>query len=516
MKFNNELIYQIYPITFADSNGDGYGDLQGICEQLDYLAGIGVTYIWLSPVYPSKWRDNGYDVDDYCDVDKRFGGMEAFDILSLECKKKGIKIIMDIVANHSSDNNIWFSKSIQRDEKYSNYYVWRQKPVEGFDSQFENNSWTYNETRGEYYLHQFAKTQPDLNWENPELITEFRNILKFWVSKGVTGFRFDVADMLGKQIDKKIKIDVDRSFELWNKVGADIFTNNKLLTVGECWSTGRRQGAKYTHNNSSIFTTIFNARYMFMHENNSRWTYKRFTADSFLKYKKWLVEQDLFLTDSGVPNFIENHDFPRAISRIWNNRKHLINKAKLLCITHYLKRGISFIYQGQELGLPNPKLKSVNIINDIETIKFMDNNKSLSKKQLTKKVSFGTRDNSRAPLFGNKNNLVIKMKNSKHRKYFQHYNLNNKNSVLNLYKYVIKIKKEYSELFNNGNTTFDSLEDSNLMITKISSDRQELKIISAWFHCQNVEMTEYEILISNRFKNGRLKKYGYVVGIKKT
>lgn len=508
MKYDTSVIYQIYPLTFNDANKDGIGDINGIKEKLDYIKSLGVSFIWLCPPTQSPLKDNGYDVSDYYKINPIFGTNEDYDSLIKSANEKGIDVMMDLVMNHTSDKHEWFEKSIKRIKPFDEYYVWRKEPVPGFDSQFENTCWTYVEERGEYYLHQFSKHQPDVNWENPEILKEFRKIIEHWVAKGICGFRFDVVDMIGKQIDKGIKIDVDRSFELLRQLGEGIFTNNKLLTVGECWSTGRTQGAKYTSGENPVLSMVFNARYMFMHENGSRWNRKPLTIDSLVKYRDYMFAQNTILKHTHIPNFIENHDFARSVSRFWTDEDNIFEKSKLLLTIHFLKRGTSFIFQGQELGLPNAKYSSIHEINDVETQKVLTS-------ETPENIFFGTRDNPRKPIpwNGDEFNKVIPTY-----KYGDRFIVKNEivnlDSPLNFWKQLVLWKQQFSKLFANGKYELVMEEIAGTFSYTISNDAQELIVATSWFDSIKFDPNGFTKLFSQNFEDGLLNKYGIYIGIK--
>lgn len=512
--FYNKNIYQIYPLTFLDSNKDSIGDLQGIIQKLGYFKNLNIDFLLLSPVTKSPMKDNGYDVSNYYEINPLLGNEQDYlNLIKMACKKK-IGIIFDLVLNHTSNQHAWFRKSIQRIKPFDEFYVWRDKPIPGFSSQFENSCWTYVPERKQYYLHQFSRFQPDLNWESPFVLKEFRKIINFWITKGVKGFRFDVVDMIGKQINKGIKINTPRTMNLLKKLGEGTFHSKEknLLTIGECWSIGRQAANQYSKIQNPVLNTILNANYLFLNENESRWKQQKLNSIVFYKYKSWIAEQTKILEKALIPLFFENHDFARSISRIWEGAQKIEEKAKMLAVIHLLRKGISFIYQGQEMGLWNAKYKSKDTINDIETHKFIKNNQNLSQAQLLKSISFGTRDNPRKPLPWNKDvkNKYIPFYNYG-KKYYPDNQKKRPNSVLLFYQFILNFKKQENNLFTSGKISTLYLEDDSLFGHQITYKTKTLLVLSNWIKRKTVDLKNYNIIFSQNYQNNNLEELGFVV-----
>ena len=260
--FKDMVFYQIWPRSFRDGNGDGIGDLWGVLEKLDYLKELGIDGVWFSPLYPSPGADCGYDISDYMDIAPEYGGMEAFRAVLEGLHQRGMKLVMDLVVNHTSDEHEWFQKSRRRIEPYTDYYIWRPAKPNGklpnnWDSHFEGKAWQWDDLRQEYYLHLFAKEQPDLNWENPQVRKEIYDMILWWMEKGVGGFRLDVIDQIAKEPDKKITINGPRLHEYFREMSKETFQKGDLITVGEAWGADPERAKLYSNPDGSEFSMVF-------------------------------------------------------------------------------------------------------------------------------------------------------------------------------------------------------------------------------------------------------------------
>ena len=352
--FKNKVVYQIYPMSFKDSNNDGMGDIQGIIEKLDYLKFLGVDMLWITPVYTSPKFDNGYDIADYYNIDSQFGTMDDFDNLIKEAKNREIGIIMDIVANHTSTYHEWFKNALNGDKKYQDYYIFRDKSyVEAhpIKSIFGGNAWKYIENLDLYYLHNFDKTQADLDWDNAEVREEIYKILNFWLEKGVEGFRFDVIDMISKDFDK---LSMSNGADLHNyikEMNKKTFGNYKTLTVGETWSADTEHTKLYSNPDGSEFSMVFTFEHIMFTSN--KWE----TSIDKEKLKEIFKKNQTELFNKGWNSlFFNNHDLPRLISRYGDENYREITGKQWAMILHCMQ-GTPFIYQGEEIGMTNRKRK---------------------------------------------------------------------------------------------------------------------------------------------------------------
>ena len=366
--WKNAVIYQIYPRSFQDTNGDGIGDLPGVISRLDYLAQLGVDGIWLSPVYVSPQVDNGYDVADYRDIDPIFGSMADMERLIREARERGIAVIMDLVLNHSSDRHFWFQEALKsRDNPYHDYYIFRDGtpdcPPNGLTACFGGSAWTWVPELGQYYFHQFAPGQPDLNWENPVLRRELYDMILFWMDKGVKGFRLDVIDGIAKEPDRGVTTRGPRLHDLLRELSRESFQHGALLTVGEAWSSSMEEARRYGAADGSELSMVFVFEPMTLDQDGSKWDVKPLSLPALKAcYDKW----QRGLGDQGWNTlFLENHDLPRIVSRWGDDGAYRVESAKMLATMMYAMRGTSYLYQGQELGMTNVRLP-IQAYNDLE------------------------------------------------------------------------------------------------------------------------------------------------------
>ncbi|WP_159560654.1 glycoside hydrolase family 13 protein [Streptococcus halichoeri] len=370
--WHQATIYQIYPRSFMDSNGDGIGDLKGIISKLDYLEKLGITAIWLSPVYQSPMDDNGYDISDYQAIASIFGDMADMDRLLAEAKARGIRIIMDLVVNHTSDEHAWFIEA--REDPASpkrDYYIWRDQPNH-LQSTFSGSAWQYDEASGQYYLHLFSKRQPDLNWENAELRSKIYDMMNFWIDKGIGGFRMDVIDLIGKLPDQEITGNGPKLHTYLKEMHQATFGQHDLLTVGETWGATPAIARQYSKPDNEELSMVFQFEHIgLQHQPDApKWVYRDHLDVPALKaiFTKWQTE--LTLGQGWNSLFWNNHDLPRVLS-IWGNDSQYREKsAKALAILLHLMRGTPYIYQGEEIGMTNYPFESLEQVNDIESLNY--------------------------------------------------------------------------------------------------------------------------------------------------
>ena len=409
--FKNAIIYQIYPASFKDSNNDGIGDIGGIISKLDYLKDLGVTCVWLSPVYCSPMKDNGYDISNYKDINPMFGTLGEFKTMLDEMHARGIKLIMDLVVNHTSDEHEWFRQSrSSRENQYRDYYVWRKK-ANNWTGFFANKAWTFDETSGEYYLSLFGKQQPDLNWENEKVRAEVKDICRFWLDMGVDGFRCDAINLISKDqgfkngkhalflVGSEYYINGPRLHEYLHELNTEVFSCYNAMTVGETVFCGLENQMLLTDPARKELSMVFN----FEHTNvdnffGVKWLYRNF---SLQRLKRILDKYQYGLQHVGWNSiFFENHDQRRSIGRFGTDEVHYpLEGAKMLANTFYFLKGTAFVYQGQELGMTNWNVKSIDEFQDIETKNVIALMKQwhLPKAFISKSIRNGSRDNARTP-----------------------------------------------------------------------------------------------------------------------
>lgn len=453
--WHSSVVYQIYPRSFKDSNGDGIGDINGIREKLDYLKELGIDVIWLSPVYKSPNDDNGYDISDYCDIMDEFGTMEDMDNLLKEANERGIKILMDLVVNHTSDEHKWFIEAKKsKDNEYRDYYIWRDK-VEGHEpnelgSCFSGSAWQYDETTGQYYLHLFSKKQPDLNWENEKVRNEVYKMMNFWVDKGIGGFRMDVIDLIGKVPDEMITGNGPKLHEYLQEMNKAALEGKDLLTVGETWGATPDVAKLYSNPGRKELSMVFQFEHIGLDqiEGKEKWDIKPL---ELLELKKVLSKWQTELEGQGWNSlFWNNHDLPRIVSRWGNDKEYRIESAKMLATLLHGMKGTPYIYQGEELGMTNVRFDDINDYNDIESLNMYKDrlSKGYSHNEIMESIYAKGRDNARTPmqwddsenagfttgkpwLAVNKNYDKINAKQC----------LQDENSIFNHYKKLIDIRK---------------------------------------------------------------------------
>lgn len=392
------VVYQIYPRSFMDANGDGVGDLHGIISKLDYLEKLGIGAIWLSPVYQSPMDDNGYDISDYQAIADVFGTMADMDELLMEAKKRNIQIVMDLVVNHTSDEHKWFVEARKsKDNAYRDYYIWADEP-NGLQSTFSGSAWEFDEESGQYFLHLFSKRQPDLNWENPQVHQEVYDMMNFWIDKGIGGFRMDVIDLIGKEIDQEITGNGPKLHEYLHEMNQATFGQKNLLTVGETWGATPEIAELYSDPERQELSMVF----QFEHITNAyldegeKWDKKEFSVS---KLKEILAKWQA-LEKGWNSLFWNNHDLPRIVSNWGNDGKYRLKSAKAFAILLHLMKGTPYIYQGEELGMTNYPFESIEEVNDIESRNMFAERLAAghSENEIMDSIRRVGRDNARTPM----------------------------------------------------------------------------------------------------------------------
>ncbi|MEZ9776064.1 alpha,alpha-phosphotrehalase [Vibrio sp. 10N.261.54.A5] len=407
-------IYQIYPKSFCDSGSKGTGDIKGIISKLDYLKHLSVDAIWLTPVYASPMIDNGYDISDYYAINPQFGTMEDFDLLLAEAHQRGIRIVMDIVVNHTSTEHAWFQSALgDKNSPYRDYYIWKD-PVNGqaptnWQSKFGGNAWEMDEATGQYFLHLFAKEQADLNWENPVVREEVKDVISFWAEKGVDGFRLDVINLISKQQDfpnddigdgRRFYTDGPRVHEYLKEISEAVFQKYGSVTVGEMSSTTLEHCQQYSNVDNSELSMVFNFHHLKVdYTNGEKWTNAPF---DFLQLKSIFNHWQTGLNGKGWGAlFWCNHDQPRVVSRLGDDQQYRVESAKMLAASVHMMQGTPYIYQGEEIGMTNPGYTDISQYRDVESTNMYDimvNRDGVAHQDMMAILAQKSRDNSRTPM----------------------------------------------------------------------------------------------------------------------
>jgi trehalose-6-phosphate hydrolase len=407
------VVYQIYPKSFNDTTGNGTGDIQGIIAKLDYLKKLGVDVLWLTPIYKSPQRDNGYDISDYYTLQEEYGTMEDFDQLLTEAHKRGLKIIMDIVINHTSTEHEWFKQArSSRDNPFRDYYIWKdgndRLPPTNWESKFGGSAWQYDESTDQYYLHLFDVTQADLNWENEKVREALYEMMHFWLKKGVDGFRLDVINLISKNQHfpqdhsdgRKFYTDGPRIHEFLHEMNEKVFSHYDIMTVGEMSSTTIDHCIRYTNPTQKELDMTFNFHHLKVdYPNGEKWTKAEF---DFQSLKDILTQWQTEMNKGGGWNalFWCNHDQPRVVSRFGNDKEYHKESAKMLATTIYFMQGTPYIYQGEEFGMTNPKFDKIGDYRDVESLNTftIKRKEGLLENEIIEILKQKSRDNSRTPV----------------------------------------------------------------------------------------------------------------------
>ncbi len=406
--FKEQFVYQIYPRSFKDSNQDGIGDIPGIIEKVPYLKDLGVGIVWLSPVYQSPMEDFGYDISDYRNIAPEFGTLDDMKRLIKELHKAKIKLVMDLVVNHTSSEHPWFQKSVKREGKYADYYHWEDKKKK-WGSFFGGDAWSYNEERGQYYLHLFAKGQPDLNWDNPDVREDVKDIMRFWLDLGVDGFRCDVINLIAKDNThpnghwslilrgKKYFCNHPNLHKYLHELNRDVLSKYDCFTVGETAFVKPKDAALLTHPDRQELDMVFEFDHMAADNYVVKWFMKKFKP---MNLKKPLSKWQNQLNGKGWNTlYLENHDQARSINR-FGSLEYRYESATMLATMLYFQQGTPFIYQGQEIGMTNAGFEQLDQYQDIETHNIYRFGRKLgfSHKRMMKKIRMMSRDNARTPM----------------------------------------------------------------------------------------------------------------------
>ena len=534
------VAYQIYPRSFMDSNNDGIGDLQGIISKLDYLKDLGIDVIWICPVYKSPNDDNGYDISDYQDIMSDFGTMEDFNELLSEIHKRNMKIIIDLVINHTSDEHPWFieSRSSKQNPK-RDWYIWREgkdnKEPNNWESIFKGSAWEYDENTKEYYLHLFSKKQPDLNWENEDMRNEIYKMINWWLDKGIDGFRVDAISHINKEeglvdmdnpdnlkyvpsFDKHMN--VEGIHDYLRELKENTFSKYDIMTVGEANGVKAEQATDWVGENDGKFNMLF------QFEHIDLWNSSEFNLPNLKKvWNKWQVNLE---NDGWNALFIENHDITRVVSSWGDDTRFLKESAKALGLLYFMHKGTQFIYQGQEIGMTNVKFNDINEYDDIRSINEYNQliNQGMSPKDALEHIWNTSRDNTRTPMqwddslnagFSKSNPWIHVNPNYKYINVKEQ--LEDDDSILNFYKKMIKIKKS-SECLIYGKYNLILEDDTNifayerilndekfLVICNLKSESSNYKYEKLTLKYENLILSNYNVDAHKDLNNFELKPW---------
>jgi len=525
------VVYQIYPRSFKDSNGDGIGDLPGIIQKLDYLKNLGVNVIWLCPVYKSPNDDNGYDISNYQDIMDEFGDMSDIENLLRKTHKRDMKLIMDLVVNHTSDEHPWFIESHSSlDNPYRDFYIWRRdkngSPPNNWGSVFGGSAWKYDKTTDEYYLHLFSKKQPDLNWENPRVRKEIYKMIKWWLDKGIDGFRMDTVNLFskvpnlpdGKIIEGYKYGDGSPYFlngphihEYLQEMNKKVLSKYDIMTVGETPGISPQIAAKYVNRDRHELDMVFNFELMEIdYDPINKWKPKEWKLTKLKKiFTKWYES----LKEKGWNSlYMNNHDQPRMVSRFASDKKYRMESAKMLATLLYTLPGTPYLYQGEEVGMTNVAFDKIEDYRDIETLNFYRemNKKGLPKEKIMEAIYRISRDNARTIMQWDDSACAgfttgipwIKV-NPNYLKINVAHNLKDSNSIFYYYQKIIRLRKENLIMIYGDYRLI--LEDDERVYSYLRTLTQErLLIILNFFSNQtifnlpeNINYQQKELLISN-------------------
>ncbi|WP_339852182.1 alpha-glucosidase [Paenibacillus sp. FSL W7-1088] len=468
------VVYQIYPRSFQDSNGDGIGDLRGILSRLDYLKDLGIGAIWLSPVCKSPQDDNGYDISDYQDIDPMFGSLEDMELLIQEAGKRDIRIIMDLVLNHSSDEHPWFKEARKsKDNPYHDYYVWRDgvegTPPNDLGSTFGGSAWEWVPELGQYYLHLFSVKQPDLNWENPKVRQEIYDMIQWWMDKGVGGFRLDVIDLIGKQPDHKITGNGPNLHQYMRELSKETFQKGDLLTVGETWGATPESAKLYSNPDGSELSMVFQFEHISLDEQEGKGKWDLQPLD-LLQLKKVLSRWQTELKGEAWNSlFWNNHDLPRIVSRWGNDGEYRVQSAKMLATLLHGMQGTPYVYQGEELGMTNVRYP-IEEYRDIELLNLYKERveNGYAEEEVMESIYAKGRDNARTPMqwdvsenAGFTEGKPWILVNSNYTEINAEESIHDPHSIYHYYKTLIQLRKEH-EVIIYGDYELLYPEDTNL------------------------------------------------------
>ncbi|MFT4528956.1 alpha,alpha-phosphotrehalase [Staphylococcus haemolyticus] len=535
--WKKSVVYQIYPKSFNDTTGNGEGDINGIIEKLDYIQYLGVDYIWLTPVYESPMNDNGYDISNYLKTNERFGTLEDFETLISEAHKRDLKVMLDIVINHTSTEHQWFKEAISsKDNPYRDYYYFKPSqdgPPTNWESKFGGNAWQYDEKTDEYYLHLFDVTQADLNWNNEKVRQSLYEVVNHWIQFGVDGFRFDVINLISKgefkdspQIGKEFYTDGPRVHEYLHELNRHTFGDKDMMTVGEMSSTTIDNCINYTRPDRQELSSVFNFHHLKVdYVDGEKWSNAKL---DFLKLKEILMDWQIGIFEGGGWNAIFwcNHDQPRVVSRFGDDstEENRQASAKMLAIALHMLQGTPYIYQGEEIGMTDPHFDSIQQYRDVESRNAYDNlmQQGIDESEVLTILGQKSRDNSRTPIQWTSEKQAgftsgtpwIDIPNNA-----EHINveaaIEDTTSVLHTYRELIKLRHEH-DIITYGDIEPMYMEHPQLFIYRRNYDNQTWLVI-ANFSKETIKLPEdlysegTTIIQSGTIENGEISPFGAVV-----
>ena len=506
--WHKSVVYQIYPKSFNDTTGNREGDIRGIIEKLDYLKELGVEVIWITPMYKSPQNDNGYDISDYYDIDPNYGTMADFEEMLTEAHKRDLKIVMDIVVNHSSTENEWFKKSEAGDSEYKDFYIWKDavdgKEPTNWQSKFGGNAWQYSEKRGQYYLHLFDVTQADLNWENENVRKKVYEMIRFWLNKGVDGFRLDVINLISKDQrfpnddgsdtrfvpdGRRFYTDGPRIHEFLKEMNREAFGGGELITVGEMSSTSLDNCIRYSNPDEKELSMAFSFHHLKVdYPNGEKWAKAPFDFVELKRiFSKWQI--GMYEGNGWNATFWNNHDQPRALSRFGNDKEYHRESAKMLATVLHGLQGTPYIYQGEEFGMTNPYFDDISKYRDVESTNNYKIllNKGCSEEEAIEILMQKSRDNSRTPVQWNDSDNAGFTTGTpwigvpeNYRTVNAEVALKDKNSVFYHYKKLIDLRRN-EELMITGRYEDIDLENKSVYAYKRVGENGELVVISNFY-----------------------------------
>lgn len=527
------VVYEIYPVSFKDSNGDGKGDLRGVISKLDYLVDLGVDVLWLCPIYESPGADNGYDISDFYAINPEFGTMADFDELLQEAHDRGLKIMMDMVLNHTSDQHPWFKESRKsKDNPKRDYYFWREGKnglfPNNWESYFSGSVWEYDKQTDEFYMHLYSKHQPDLNWDNPEMVESLYQMIQWWLKKGVDGFRFDAIAHIVKahglpDADNPQHLPVVQAYQLFSnlekvhvmlkKLNEEVLMNYNIMTVGETSGLGPEQALEYVGDGRNELDMVFQFEHMYLDAaapGTGKWQLKSWTVPEL---KKIMSHWQTTLHGKGWnANYIGNHDQPRPVSRFGDDAKYRVASAKMLATFMMTLEGTPYIYQGEEIGMTNVHYPSISDYRDVETLNFYEQSKmkGLSHDEIMNAIWLKSRDNARTPMQwdhsenGGFTSGVPWMKvNSNYKEINVEQDRKDPNSIFHYYKKMIQLRKNSKVLLYGEYKLLHPIDPNIYAYTRSIEDEVVLIILnfsntsSEFTWPDEISSAEKELLISN-------------------
>lgn len=509
------VVYQIYPMSFKDSNGDGMGDLGGVLEKVDYLKKLGVDIVWMTPIYESPMDDNGYDISDYYKINPLFGTMEQFEQLLGALHERGIRLIMDLVVNHTSDEHEWFRQARKdKNSKYHDYYIWKDRPITDQQSFFSGSVWEYNEETEEYYYHLFSRRQPDLNWDNPEVRKEVYKLINWWLDKGIDGFRMDVIDLIGKIPEESIMYG-EKSHKYLQEMYRECFEGREVFTVGETSFATPVSAPLYSDKERKELTMVFGFEHLGLEEvkGNGKWDLKPLDVNELKQV--FLVWQKALHEKGWNSLFWSNHDQPRIVSRMGNDTVYRKESAKMLGMILHGMQGMPYIYQGEEIGMTNVKF-ALEDYKDVETINMVKEKQEAgwSMEKIMKDIYAKGRDNARTPIQWNagKNAGFSEHEpwigvNPNYKEINVEEAIKDEDSIFHFYQKLIRLRKEY-EIISTGDFELLFEEDRRFFAYKRQAEDRTLVVItnftgeSVVCDCTDeITFKEGRVLLSNYDRN---------------